>query len=108
MLLFRMVKPPRSSLLLFIAVDASLPAAGSHQGSNASDTAKMVLRADWCPQPEHPGFYAALVKVLGHGVSTTAEFKVIERKFDPAKDYPPQLVGANLQSGSEGATAWTF
>jgi NitT/TauT family transport system substrate-binding protein len=46
------------SLLLLI----TLVAAGCHRSSSATGLTKVTLQADWYPQPEHGGFYTALVK----------------------------------------------
>ena len=39
-----------------------LTAAGCHRSSNGNGLFKVTLQADWYPQPEHGGFYDALVK----------------------------------------------
>jgi NitT/TauT family transport system substrate-binding protein len=44
-----------------LLVLASLAASGCHHSSSATLT-KVTLQADWYPQPEHGGFYTALVK----------------------------------------------
>jgi NitT/TauT family transport system substrate-binding protein len=62
-------KLPRSSHLYrfllyctwFLAILATLPTAGCHRSSSGTLT-KIILQADWYPQPEHGGFYTALVK----------------------------------------------
>ena len=36
--------------------------AGCHRSSNDAGLTKVTLQADWYPQPEHGGFYTALVK----------------------------------------------
>jgi NitT/TauT family transport system substrate-binding protein len=41
---------------------ASLFALGCHHSSGETGLTKVVLQADWYPQPEHGGFYTALVK----------------------------------------------
>src|SRR5208282_917146 len=46
------------SLLLLII----LVAAGCHRSSSGAGLIKITLQADWYPQPEHGGFYTALVK----------------------------------------------
>lgn len=46
------------SLLLLI----TLIAAGCHRSSSDAGLTKVTLQADWYPQPEHGGFYTALVK----------------------------------------------
>jgi len=46
------------SLLLLI----TLVAAGCHRLSSGAGPTKVTLQADWYPQPEHGGFYTALVK----------------------------------------------
>jgi NitT/TauT family transport system substrate-binding protein len=37
-------------------------AAGCHSASSSPGLTKVILQADWYPQPEHGGFYTALVK----------------------------------------------
>jgi len=49
----------RISWCIVIFVGAS---AGCHRASDHSNLLKVVLQADWYPQPEHGGFYTALVK----------------------------------------------
>src|SRR5450631_2228617 len=44
-----------------LLVLASLAASGCHHSGSATLT-KVTLQADWYPQPEHGGFYTALVK----------------------------------------------
>src|SRR5450631_4300205 len=44
-----------------LVILASLAAPGCHHSSSATLT-KVTLQADWYPQPEHGGFYTALVK----------------------------------------------
>lgn len=61
-LLFRMGKPSQSPLLLFIAILTTLLAGGCHHLSGGPGLTKLTLQADWYPQPEHGGFYTALVK----------------------------------------------
>jgi NitT/TauT family transport system substrate-binding protein len=39
-----------------------LAAAGCHHSANEPGLMKVTLQADWYPQPEHGGFYTALVK----------------------------------------------
>jgi NitT/TauT family transport system substrate-binding protein len=41
---------------------ACFVAAGCHHASSGTGLTKVVLQADWYPQPEHGGFYTALVK----------------------------------------------
>src|ERR1700685_760828 len=48
-----------SCLSLFLA--AALATGCGHSSTNSGLT-KVTLQADWYPQPEHGGFYAALVK----------------------------------------------
>lgn len=45
----------------FLTILAMLTAAGCHRSSTSALT-KIILQADWYPQPEHGGFYTALVK----------------------------------------------
>jgi NitT/TauT family transport system substrate-binding protein len=50
---------PRACCLLIVA---GLVASGCHRSSSDVSRAKLTLQADWYPQPEHGGFYTALVK----------------------------------------------
>jgi len=62
-IIFRMGKVARFPLLLFpITIVASLLAGGCHGRSSGAGLTKLTLQADWYPQPEHGGFYTALVK----------------------------------------------
>ena len=61
-IIFRMGKPSRSSLPFLITILASLLAGGCHRPSSDAGLTKITLQADWYPQPEHGGFYTALVK----------------------------------------------
>src|SRR3984957_11636285 len=45
--------------LLFVV---SLSALGCRQSSSETGLTKVTLQADWYPQPEHGGFYTALLK----------------------------------------------
>jgi NitT/TauT family transport system substrate-binding protein len=56
---------PASSLAIILAAFAALAAvfaAGCNRSSGDSGLTKVTLQADWYPQPEHGGFYTALVK----------------------------------------------
>jgi NitT/TauT family transport system substrate-binding protein len=57
-----MVKQVLSRICWGIAVLAVISAAGCHHASDNTNLTKVVLQADWYPQPEHGGFYTALVK----------------------------------------------
>jgi len=62
MLLSNMPKgalPPLSWCILLLA---SISGAGCHHAAGRSSLEKVTLQADWYPQPEHGGFYTALVK----------------------------------------------
>ena len=61
-IVFRMGKPSRPILPFVIPIFASLLIGGCHHSSDNSGLTKIVLQADWYPQPEHGGFYTALVK----------------------------------------------
>jgi NitT/TauT family transport system substrate-binding protein len=50
----------RTCCLLALLVGAAL--AGCHRSSTGMELTKLTLQADWYPQPEHGGFYTALVK----------------------------------------------
>lgn len=55
----------RFSAAIFLVVVAGTLLVGCHQSANrnsASGLTKVTLQADWYPQPEHGGFYNALVK----------------------------------------------
>ncbi len=57
-----MGKPSRTILPIGLSILASLLVGGCHHASSDSGLTKIVLQADWYPQPEHGGFYTALVK----------------------------------------------
>ncbi|HXX44811.1 MAG TPA: ABC transporter substrate-binding protein [Candidatus Acidoferrales bacterium] len=61
-IVFRMGKPSRSILPAVIAILASLLVGGCRHSSDSAGLTKIVLQADWYPQPEHGGFYTALAK----------------------------------------------
>jgi NitT/TauT family transport system substrate-binding protein len=50
---------PLSWSILFLA---GVGAAGCHHASGGASLSRVTLQADWYPQPEHGGFYTALVK----------------------------------------------
>jgi NitT/TauT family transport system substrate-binding protein len=56
-----MAKQVLSPLLWCIATLTGFAAVGCHN-SNNSNLTKVILQADWYPQPEHGGFYTALAK----------------------------------------------
>jgi NitT/TauT family transport system substrate-binding protein len=45
-----------------VLLGACLSALGCHHSSSETGLTKITLQADWYPQPEHGGFYTALVK----------------------------------------------
>ena len=45
-----------------LAIFMALSAAGCHRSAQKTGLTKVILQADWYPQPEHGGFYTALVK----------------------------------------------
>lgn len=49
-------------LLRFLMLVAALCACGCGHSSNSNGLTRVTLQADWYPQPEHGGFYTALVK----------------------------------------------
>lgn len=49
-------------LLRFLMLVAALCAWGCGHSSNSNGLTRVMLQADWYPQPEHGGFYTALVK----------------------------------------------
>jgi len=61
-IIFRMGKPSRSFLPVVIPILAIMLASGCRHSSESAGLTKIVLQADWYPQPEHGGFYTALVK----------------------------------------------
>lgn len=62
MLGFRMGRLSKfSSLFCFVAI-LSATAGGCRHADSANGLTKITLQADWYPQPEHGGFYTALVK----------------------------------------------
>jgi len=61
-IVFRMGKPSRSFLSIAILVLVISLAGGCRHSSDSAGLTKIVLQADWYPQPEHGGFYTALVK----------------------------------------------
>jgi NitT/TauT family transport system substrate-binding protein len=59
--IMRTFSPLYTRLLMCLAI--GLPAAGCHHAPpSETGLTKVVLQADWYPQPEHGGFYTALVK----------------------------------------------
>jgi NitT/TauT family transport system substrate-binding protein len=50
------------SALSLVLLLAGLSATGCHHASGGASLTKVTLQADWYPQPEHGGFYTALVK----------------------------------------------
>jgi len=50
------------ALFCLLAVFTGLIVAGCHSAATATGLTKVTLQADWYPQPEHGGFYTALVK----------------------------------------------
>ncbi|MGA2509928.1 MAG: ABC transporter substrate-binding protein [Candidatus Acidiferrales bacterium] len=56
----RKVLPSHFSCCILIL--ASLAVGGCHRLSSGAGLTKVTLQADWYPQPEHGGFYTALVK----------------------------------------------
>jgi NitT/TauT family transport system substrate-binding protein len=54
--------PSLAVFLTFIAVALSF--SGCHRAPTSSGVTKIVLQADWYPQPEHGGFYTAIAKGL--------------------------------------------
>jgi NitT/TauT family transport system substrate-binding protein len=54
----------RTTLIVYClsTLSTGLMAAGCHSKATATGLTKVTLQADWYPQPEHGGFYTALVK----------------------------------------------
>ena len=52
----------KRTILIFVFALAALSSQGCRHTSGDSGPAKIILQADWYPQPEHGGFYTALVK----------------------------------------------
>jgi NitT/TauT family transport system substrate-binding protein len=57
-----MAKPVLSRFSWCIVVLALTAAEGCHHDSDKAKFVKVALQADWYPQPEHGGFYTALVR----------------------------------------------
>jgi NitT/TauT family transport system substrate-binding protein len=60
-----MRKALSTGALSLLAIFAMLSAASCHHSADATNgpgLTKVILQADWYPQPEHGGFYTALVK----------------------------------------------
>jgi len=51
-----------ASCFIFVLVCALAFAGCRHSSSGAGGLTKVTLQTDWYPQPEHGGFYTALVK----------------------------------------------
>ena len=62
MLVSNMAKGAFSPLSWCIFLLASISAVGCHHAAGRANLSKVTLQADWYPQPEHGGFYTALVK----------------------------------------------
>lgn len=62
MLIFGMDKRLPPSVFGWLALVGCLLAASCQKISHDAGFAKLTLQADWYPQPEHGGFYTALVK----------------------------------------------
>jgi NitT/TauT family transport system substrate-binding protein len=62
MLVSNMHKGRVSPLSWSILLLAGVSAAGCHHASGGASLSRVTLQADWYPQPEHGGFYTALVK----------------------------------------------
>jgi NitT/TauT family transport system substrate-binding protein len=54
--------PRRSFQIVFALIFVSLSALGWRHPAGDSGLTKIVFQADWYPQPEHGGFYTALMK----------------------------------------------
>jgi NitT/TauT family transport system substrate-binding protein len=54
--------PRRSFQIVFALIFVSLSALGCRHPAGDSGLTKIVFQADWYPQPEHGGFYTALMK----------------------------------------------
>jgi NitT/TauT family transport system substrate-binding protein len=61
-LVSNMRKGVLSPLWWCIFLLAAIGAEGCHHASGSANLLKVTLQADWYPQPEHGGFYTALVK----------------------------------------------
>jgi NitT/TauT family transport system substrate-binding protein len=61
--MLRTAARPRTPLFCLLAACLSLFVCGCHRASTSSAGAtKIILQADWYPQPEHGGFYTAIAK----------------------------------------------
>jgi NitT/TauT family transport system substrate-binding protein len=59
---YAMRKALSLGVLSLLVVFTMLATAGCHHSANGPGLMKVILQADWYPQPEHGGFYTALVK----------------------------------------------
>jgi NitT/TauT family transport system substrate-binding protein len=57
-----MHRPPLTRFAFFLSLIASICAVGCRHASSGTNLTKITLQADWYPQPEHGGFYTAIVK----------------------------------------------
>jgi NitT/TauT family transport system substrate-binding protein len=80
----------------FLALLAALLVSGCH-GSSSSESGltKVTLQADWYPQPEHGGFYTALVK----GYYKDEGLDVSIQPGGPYVNVEPQVAGGAAQFG---------
>ncbi|HEX4075872.1 MAG TPA: ABC transporter substrate-binding protein [Candidatus Acidoferrales bacterium] len=62
MLPYAMRKALSAGALSPLLIFTMLAAAGCHHPTSDAGLTKVILQADWYPQPEHGGFYTALVK----------------------------------------------
>jgi NitT/TauT family transport system substrate-binding protein len=57
-----MRRPSRLSFLFCVALLSAFLVSSCHRSDTSNGLTKVTLQADWYPQPEHGGFYTALVK----------------------------------------------
>ena len=53
---------PGSRCFCLIATFLGLLVSGCHRASSGAGATRIILQADWYPQPEHGGFYTAIAK----------------------------------------------
>ena len=60
--MLRRLGRPRTWCSGLLVVFFALLLCGCHSASSTSSSTKIILQADWYPQPEHGGFYSAIAK----------------------------------------------
>src|SRR5260370_25658357 len=85
----------------FLLLAASLFALGCRHSSGGPGLTQVVLRADWYPQPEHGGFYNALVK----GYYKDEGLDVAIQPGGPYVGVTQQVASGSAQFGMAGSDA---